>query len=181
MSPLDTVTAKCMDCSGSSQNFTPMRHATRDEIFFSGPHRNSLALDDQGITTLHNDHVFVVIVGMWRGSCGLTAGPKCHLASVCSIEDKPLYAWSRLIGLRNFIGGMLHELGKIFHGRKSCPFLKTRQEVISPLNSGLSGPVASRRPRLRARSRHAGPRSAAEGFPGERRQVCPGGRGLFPW
>jgi hypothetical protein len=116
MGPLGPVTSKCVDCSGSSQNFTLVRHATRDEIFFSGPDRNPLTIDDQGVTALHNDHVFVVIVGVGSGCSGLTAGPKCHLASICSIEDKALYAWSRLIGLRDLIGGMPHELGKIFHG-----------------------------------------------------------------
>ena len=160
MSPLGPVAAKCVDRSGSSQCFTTMRHATRDEVFFPGSHRNPLAIDDQGIATLHNGHVFVVIVGVWRGCSGLTAGPKSHLASVCSVEDKTLYAWSRLIGFRDLVGGMLHEFWKIYHGcRLLSHFHNAELDVILPLYSGSPDPPATRWPRPRARSRRGGRRS----------------------
>jgi len=116
MSPVGSMAAKCVDRSGSSLHFATVLDASRDDVFFPGPDRNSLAIDDQGIAALHNDHVFVVIVGVGRGCGGLRAAPKRHLASVRSVEDKTLNAWSRLIGFRDFVGGMLHEFWKIFHG-----------------------------------------------------------------
>ncbi len=115
MSPVGSMAAKCVDCSGSSQNFAPMFDATRNEVFFPGPYRDSLAIDDQGIAALHDGHVLVVIVGVGRGCSGLWAGPKSHLASVRSIEDITLNARSRLIGFRDFVGGILHEFWKLFH------------------------------------------------------------------
>jgi len=121
MSTLGPVAPKCMDGSGSSQSFATVRHATWDEVFLPGSHGNPFAMNDQGIATLHHDHVFVVIVGVWRGFSGLTAGPESHLASVCTVEDKTLNAWSRLTGLRDLVGGMLHEFWKIYHGCKHCP------------------------------------------------------------
>src|ERR1035441_2928766 len=116
MSPAGSMAAKCVDRSGSSQNFATVLDAARNEVFFPGPDRYSLAIHDQGIAALHDDHVFVVIVGVRRGCGGLRADPKRHLASVRSIEDKTFYPRSRLIGFRYFVGGMLHEFWKIFHG-----------------------------------------------------------------
>jgi hypothetical protein len=110
------MAAKCVDRSGPSQNFTTVLDTARNEVFFPGPHMDSLAIDNQGIAALHDHHVFVVIVGVGRGYGGLRAAPKCHLASIRSIEDKALNARSRLIGFRNLVGGMLHEFWKIFHG-----------------------------------------------------------------
>jgi len=121
MSTLGPVAPKCMDGSGSSQSFATVRHATWDEVFLPGSHGNPFAMNDQGIATLHHDHVFVVIVGVWRGFSGLTAGPKSHLASIRTVENKTLYVWSRLTRLRDLVGWMLHEFWKIDHGCKHCP------------------------------------------------------------
>ena len=116
MSPVGPVATECVDRSGSSQDFATMHDTARNEVFFPSPHRDSLAIDDYCIAALHDDHVFVVIVGVGRGYGVLWAAPKRHLASVRSIKDKTLYARSRLIGFRNLVGGMLHEFWKIFHG-----------------------------------------------------------------
>src|ERR1035438_324461 len=118
MSPAGSMAAKCVDRSGSSHNFATVLDATRNEVFFPSPHRNSLAIDDQGIAALHDDHVFIVTVGVGRGFGGLWAAPKRHLASVRSIKDKTLHPRSRLTGFRNLVGGMLHEFWKICHSCK---------------------------------------------------------------
>ena len=114
--PAGPVAAERVDCSGPSQNFATVRHAARDEVFLPGLHWNPLSIDDQGITALHNDHVFVVVVGMCSGCRSFAAGPKRHLAPVCSVEDVTLNAWSRLIGPRDPVCGMLHEFGEAVHG-----------------------------------------------------------------
>jgi hypothetical protein len=90
------MAAKCVDRSGPSQNFPAMRYAARDEVFLPGIHWNALSVDDQGIATLHNDHVFFVIVSVCRGCRSFTAGPKRHLASACSIEYVTFDSWGRL-------------------------------------------------------------------------------------
>jgi hypothetical protein len=72
------VAPKCMDRSGPGENFTTVRNAVRNEVFFAGPYWNSLAIDDQGIAALHNDHVFVVIVSVCHRCCSFTASPKCQ-------------------------------------------------------------------------------------------------------
>jgi hypothetical protein len=41
------VAPKCMDRSGPGENFTTVRYAVRNEVFFAGPYWNSLAIDDQ--------------------------------------------------------------------------------------------------------------------------------------
>ena len=182
MSSLGTVAAKCVNRSGSSQCFTPMRNTTWDEVFLPGPHRNPRAIDDQGIATLDNHHVFVVIVGVWRGCSGLTAGPKSHLASVCSLEDEALYSWSRLIGLRDLVGGMLHEFRKIYHGCNLLShFHKTKLEVIMPLYPGSPDPRASRLRPAAPQSRRAGRRSSAAGIPGSARPAFPAGPDPSRW
>ena len=110
------VAAKCVDSSGPGNHFATVRYAARDEVFLAGPHWNPLPIDDQGIAALDNDHVFVVIVGVSRGYRRFTAGPKCHLASVSSIEDVALNAGSRLIGSGYPVCRVSHEIGEIVHG-----------------------------------------------------------------
>ena len=90
------MAAKCMNRSRAGKNFSAMLNAARNKILLTGLHRNSLLIDDQGIATLHNEHVFVVIVYMRSRCRRLTAGPKRHLAFIGAVEDIPLNAWSRL-------------------------------------------------------------------------------------
>ena len=134
------VAPKCMDRSGPGENFTTVRNAVRNEVFFAGPYWNSLAIDDQGIAALHNDYVFVVIVSVCRRCCSFTASPKCHLAPVFSVEDVTLNARSRLIGLRDPVGRMFHEFGEIVHGCKILSHSRKRRrcssECLECLSSG---------------------------------------------
>src|ERR1700737_4171573 len=50
------------------------------------------------------------------GDRSFTAAPKRHLAPVCPIEYVTLDSWGRLIGLRNPVSWMFHELRKVVHG-----------------------------------------------------------------
>jgi hypothetical protein len=97
-----------------------MWHAVWNEIFLSGLYRNPLPIDDQGITALHHEHIFVVSVDMLCGCCSFTAGPKRHLASVSAVENITFNAWGSLIGRCDLVRGLFHELGKIVH---SCKIL----------------------------------------------------------
>lgn len=71
----------------------------------------------RGIAALHNEHVFVVLVGVRRRSCSFTAGPKRHLAPIYSVEDVTLNAGSCMAGRRNSVCRMFHEFGG------NCPWL----------------------------------------------------------
>jgi len=85
-------------------------------MFLTGVQRNSLTLNDQGVTALYHDHVFVVVVSMFRGWCCFAADPKRHLASVRSVKYITFNARGGLIGSRYPVRGMLHELRKIVDG-----------------------------------------------------------------
>lgn len=113
-----SVPTECVDCPSSGQNFTAVQHTPRDEVFLSGPHRNSLPADNQRIAALHNCHVFVVLMRMGRRSRRLMAGPKGHLAPVRPIEHITLYAGRRLAGADYSVRSMLHELREPVHDRR---------------------------------------------------------------
>jgi len=53
-----------VNCSGASNNFTAVMDTTSDEIFLSSRQWNALAIDNQGVAALSDDHVFVVVVNM---------------------------------------------------------------------------------------------------------------------
>jgi len=113
--PVSPMTPECVDRSGSSRNLTTMRHTARDEVFLACLHRNPISMNDQGVAALHNHHVFVVVMDMFRGSRGFTAGPECHLAFVCPIEHVTLNTGRRLIGAGDPVGGMFHEFREGVH------------------------------------------------------------------
>jgi hypothetical protein len=131
------VAAKGMDGSGPRQNFATVEHATRYEVFLPGPHRDPLSVDDQGITALHHDHVFVIGVDVCRGCSRFTAGPKRHLTPVRSIEHVTFDARSGLVGCRDPVRRMSHEFGEIVHGRKS---LGVQQGRLGRLGGRRHGP-----------------------------------------
>src|SRR5215469_8998935 len=56
---------ECVDRSGPSHNLTTVRDAARDDVFLPSLYLNALLVDDQRVATLHNHHVFVVIVDMF--------------------------------------------------------------------------------------------------------------------
>ena len=108
------VAAEDMYSSGSSNNLAAVRHSPRDEIFVSGVQRNAPPIDNQGVASLHHDHVFVVVMSMRSGWRCLTALPKRHLAPVSSVEDVALDSRCRLICCGDPVNSMLHELGESF-------------------------------------------------------------------
>jgi hypothetical protein len=59
-----TAATKCMDGSSSSENFSTMQHSTGDEIFLACSHRYPFSTDYQCVASLHNHHVFVVVMGV---------------------------------------------------------------------------------------------------------------------
>jgi hypothetical protein len=109
------MASECVDRSGSSFYLTTMRHAARDEVFLTCLHRNPFSVNDQRVAALHNHHVFVVVMDMFRGGCSLTAGPECHLTFVDPIEHVTLNPGRGLIGTGDPVGGMFHELREGVH------------------------------------------------------------------
>src|SRR5437016_4226673 len=104
----------------------------RDQVLLSGFEWNPLPLDDQGIAALNNDHIFVVVVRVRCGDRSFRATPKRHLAPVCPIEYVTLDSWGRLIGLRNSVSWMFHELGKVVHG---CELVSHSSRQLATLPS----------------------------------------------
>jgi hypothetical protein len=111
---------KGMDGSSTSHDFTTVRYAARDEVFFPGFHWNPLSVDDQGVATLHDYQIFVVIVDMFRRARGFSACPKCHLAPLDPIEHVTLDPWRGLMGSGNPVGGIFHEWRKVVHVASHC-------------------------------------------------------------
>ncbi len=109
-----------MDGSSTGHNFTTVRYAARDEVFFPGFDWNPFAVDDQGVATLHNYHIFVVIVDMFCRARGFSAGPERHLASIYRIEHVALNPWSGLIGSGNPVSGIFHEFREVVHVARHC-------------------------------------------------------------
>jgi hypothetical protein len=122
------MAAKCVDCSGPGNNFTAMPHAAWNRILLTGPDRNPLPIDDQGIAAPHNQHVFVISVDMLRRSRSLAAGPKRHLAPACAAEDITLNAGSRLTGPGDPVCRLLHKIREIVHREILPDFTGARQD-----------------------------------------------------
>jgi hypothetical protein len=113
---VSSMASECMNRSGPRYYFAAVQHAPWDEIFLSIFQGNPLSINDQRVAALHNDHIFVVIVGMrFRWRC-FVARPKCHLAPICSIEHVTLDSSGGLIGSCDPVHGMFHEFGEIVHG-----------------------------------------------------------------
>jgi hypothetical protein len=123
------MATKCVDSSSSSENFSTVEHSTSDEIFLASPQWYAFPIDDQCVASLHNNHVFVVVVGVGCRCRGVAAGPKCHLTAVFTVKNIALNSRSRLIGPRYPVCRMFHELGKIVHNAHSVP---RQQKVALP-------------------------------------------------
>jgi hypothetical protein len=104
------VASEWVDGSGSSRNLTTMRCTARDEVFLACLYRNLSSVNDERAAALHNHQVFVVVMDMFRGGRVFTAGPECHLVSVCPVEPVILNSGRGLIGAGDPVGGMLPEL-----------------------------------------------------------------------
>jgi len=109
------MASECVDRSGPSHNLTTVRDAARDDVFLPSFYLNPLPVDDQRIATLHNYHVFVIIVDMFRRGRSLSTCPERHLGSVGSVEHITLRTWGGLTGSGDPVSGMPHEFGKLVH------------------------------------------------------------------
>src|SRR5262249_145523 len=109
------MASECVDRSGPSHNLTTVRDAALDDVFLPATYLHPLPIDDQRIATLHNYHVFVVIVYMFRGGRSLSTCPERHLSSVGSVEHITLHTRSGLTGSGNPVSGMPHEFRKVVH------------------------------------------------------------------
>src|ERR1017187_1098658 len=112
-----TVAAESVYRPSSSHNLATVPHPTRNEVFISSVKWNLLSVNNQGVASLHYDHVFVVIMGMRSGWRCLTARPRRHLAPVSSVEDVALDPRCRLIGSGDPVRRMLHKFWKLVHHR----------------------------------------------------------------
>jgi hypothetical protein len=63
---ISSMTTKGMDSPGASHDFAAVRHTPRYDVFAPCLQWNSPSINDQRITALGNDHVFVVVVRMLR-------------------------------------------------------------------------------------------------------------------
>ena len=61
LNPYGALAPEGMNCSGTGDGRTPVPGPFRNEILFSGSDWNALAIDNQCITALQNDEVFVVL------------------------------------------------------------------------------------------------------------------------
>src|ERR1700733_606600 len=106
--PVSPMAPKCMDGSSTGFNFTTVRYSARDEVFFSGFQGNPVSVEDQRVATLHNDHIFIVIVDMLGRGPRFRTRPERHLASLDPVEHVTLDTWSGLIGSGDPVRGIFH-------------------------------------------------------------------------
>src|SRR5215469_15268868 len=118
------MASKGMDRSGSSQNFTPVHCAASNEMFLACIYWNPLPVNDERVATLHDQHVFVIVMHLFGGNRAFGTGPKCHLAAVFPIEDVTFNSRRCLIRARNPVGGILHELGEDIHAKNTSASLE---------------------------------------------------------
>jgi hypothetical protein len=113
------MTTERVDRPGSSDNFTTVHHTSRNEVLLSSFQRNSLAVDDQRVATLHDGEVFVKVVRVRCGSGRLAAGPKGHLAPIRAVKYITFHSRGRLITGGDSVRRIFHKLWEIFHSRGS--------------------------------------------------------------
>jgi hypothetical protein len=105
------MAAKGVDRSGSRHDLA----AARNKIFLAGVPCDSMAVDRQRVAAFDDQHVFVVVMGVWSARGCLPAGPKRHLASVGAVLNVALDAGSCLVAGGNAVRRVSHELGKFVH------------------------------------------------------------------
>src|SRR5271155_2504119 len=104
-----------MNRSRAGKGFAAMPASSWYEIFLPSPDGNSLVVNDQRITALHNDHVFVEIVHMRLRACSFMTGPESHLTAVRAIEKISFRSRSSLTGCGDSISGTLHKTREVVH------------------------------------------------------------------
>src|SRR5215469_1124981 len=139
------MASECVDRSGPRHNLTTVRGAPWDDVFLPSFYLDPLPVDDQRIATLHNYHVFVIIVDMFRRGRSLSTCPERHLCSVGSVEHITLHTWSGLTGSGNLVRGMPHEFRKLVHALELShpPRPGTNSQDVGKRDTGSKVPVYS--------------------------------------
>jgi hypothetical protein len=115
---ISAVAAEGVNRPRSGDYFTTVPYTPCNEILLARPYWNPLALDEERVAALHNQHVFVILMHMLVGHRVFGASPKRHLASVFSIEDVTFNAPRRLIRAGDPVRWMFHELWKGVHEKR---------------------------------------------------------------
>lgn len=85
--PVGAPAAKSVDCSSSGEDLAAVRDTARDQEFIATMQRDAISVDEQRVTALDDNHVFIVRVHVRRRLSGLAASPKRHLATVEAVEN----------------------------------------------------------------------------------------------
>jgi len=112
--------------ASSREDFAAVQDAFRYQLFSSGIQRNVQSIDDEGIATLHDDHVLVELMRMRGRRRCLTAGPKRHLAPVRSVENVSFHSGCCIVRGRDPVCRVLHEHREIIHDGDSSTHLMPR-------------------------------------------------------
>jgi len=110
----------------SRKDLAAVQDAFRYHVFSSGIQRNVQTIDDEGIATLHYDHVLVELMRMRGGRRCLTARPKRHLAPVRPIENVSFDSRCCIVRGRDPVCRVLHEHREIIHDGDSSTRLMPR-------------------------------------------------------
>jgi hypothetical protein len=112
-----SAAAEGVNGASTGCGFASMQHTLGDEIFLSGFYWNVLAIDDQVVAALNDQHVFVEVVDMRLGCGGLAAGLEGHLAAVYAVEYVSFDSRGGLTARRDFVCRALHEVWEFIHRR----------------------------------------------------------------
>jgi hypothetical protein len=151
------MAAKGVDRSGSRHDLAAVLHAARNKIFLAGVPCDSMAVDRQRVA-FDDQHVFVIVMGVWSARGCLPAGPKRHLAAVGAVLNVALDAGSCLVAGGNAVRRVSHELGKSVHRStlknhlRECLFRGVRDAEHDILHAHPLGHVSSLAGKL-----HGGP------------------------
>src|SRR5579864_3357461 len=141
--PVGAAPAKRVDGPGPSLHFAAVQRAAGNEALLSRPDRGSPVADNQRVAALNDNHVFVEVVHMRRRGRGLGARPECHLAPIQSIKHIPFDTGSPLAANGDPVGGMLHEIRKLFHKVETFVQNKSNSAILNP-RSAQSQPRVTR-------------------------------------
>lgn len=90
-------------------------NAAGNKIFLSSAQANPLPINDECVASLYDNHVFIEVVYVRAGVRSFSACPEGHLAPINAVKDVALNARCSLIGTRDPVRRMLHEVGEFAH------------------------------------------------------------------
>ena len=80
------MSSEGMDRPCSGDHLASVGYPSRNEILLTCIYWDPLSFDDERVATLRDQHLFVIFVHMFGGHRVFRACPKCHLASIFSIN-----------------------------------------------------------------------------------------------